>query len=455
MRILVTVLAVLVLSGVAFAPPHTPEEPSSDVFEEWELLLPMQPTWVGVADTVYGYWQNGIWESVDKGESWSEIHHFTGYSECRALFVDSRGSILASRLSRGALQLGKYRGGASRTWSEPLAFECQEHFWKMCEDPLGGDLFVGEYAGEWEDTCAFIYKSPDGGDTWDRVYDGTERHVHFVAADPYSGYLYASIGDGEDRRKVMRSTDTGETWETIIPSTFPCSHPVSIVFTPSRRFFGSDCANNRVYSTSDDSVLVDNLVLTGDENTYVWCMSKNTDGVIVAGTRVPWFEGTVPGIYVSQDHGQNWSRVKNWGVQPERFGVEWMSNFDGEGYAYYHENVTGKTYRFRVGYQGPVEAEFPLGHPTQFLLGLARPNPFTRGTTIYFEIPKSVEVVLRIYDVAGRLVRVLEDSPRPPGRYAAVWDSQGISGACVAPGVYFCRLEAGEFTETRKVVLLR
>jgi flagellar hook assembly protein FlgD len=64
-------------------------------------------------------------------------------------------------------------------------------------------------------------------------------------------------------------------------------------------------------------------------------------------------------------------------------------------------------------------------------------------------------VTLAVYDVAGRLVSVLVDGEMPAGSHEAVWDGRGAGGAAAASGVYFYKLAAPEFSETRKMVLLR
>ena len=83
------------------------------------------------------------------------------------------------------------------------------------------------------------------------------------------------------------------------------------------------------------------------------------------------------------------------------------------------------------------------------------PNPFNPATRIEFGLRESVRVSLRIYDAAGRLVRVVSGEQLSPGRYARIWDGKDANGSGVASGVYFYRLDAGSFTETKKMVLLR
>ena len=83
------------------------------------------------------------------------------------------------------------------------------------------------------------------------------------------------------------------------------------------------------------------------------------------------------------------------------------------------------------------------------------PNPFHLQTTIKYQIPDAGGVSLRAYDSSGRLVKVLVDEEKPAGSYASRWDGKNISGQEVPSGVYFCRLQTGEFVSTRKVILVR
>jgi hypothetical protein len=93
--------------------------------------------------------------------------------------------------------------------------------------------------------------------------------------------------------------------------------------------------------------------------------------------------------------------------------------------------------------------------PVASYLSQNYPNPFNPATTIRFGLTARATVSLRIYDAAGRLVRVLVGEPRDAGRYSEDWDGRDNAGRSVASGVYFYRLQAGAFEQTRKMVLLR
>lgn len=83
------------------------------------------------------------------------------------------------------------------------------------------------------------------------------------------------------------------------------------------------------------------------------------------------------------------------------------------------------------------------------------PNPFNPSTSIEFLLPGRSHVRVDVYDVAGRLVTTLLDEKRQAGRHTVEWDGRGNSGGIASSGVYFYRLRAGKFEQTRKMILLR
>jgi hypothetical protein len=95
------------------------------------------------------------------------------------------------------------------------------------------------------------------------------------------------------------------------------------------------------------------------------------------------------------------------------------------------------------------------GPPEVTYMSQNHPNPFNPTTTIPFGLAAPGAVALRIYDVGGRLVRVLVDANLGAGRYELTWNGTDLNGNKVASGVYFYRLTAPSFVETKKLILLR
>ena len=88
--------------------------------------------------------------------------------------------------------------------------------------------------------------------------------------------------------------------------------------------------------------------------------------------------------------------------------------------------------------------------PTRFALHSAYPNPFNPSTQLRFDVPSASQVSLRIFDLTGREVTTLVDGRREPGVYRTTWNAGSL-----ATGVYFARLDAGDFTQTQKLLLLK
>jgi hypothetical protein len=86
----------------------------------------------------------------------------------------------------------------------------------------------------------------------------------------------------------------------------------------------------------------------------------------------------------------------------------------------------------------------------KFWFGQNFPNPFNPVTTLQFFIPKRSHVTIKLYDVSGREVITVVDEDLGPGRHTRILHAGGLSS-----GIYFCRMKAAGFVETRKIVLLK
>jgi hypothetical protein len=88
--------------------------------------------------------------------------------------------------------------------------------------------------------------------------------------------------------------------------------------------------------------------------------------------------------------------------------------------------------------------------PLQFELGHGRPNSFGNVTSIRYATPLHTHVSIRLFDVTGRAVQTLVDGPVVPGYHASALRTAGLNA-----GVYFCRMRAGEFSATGRLMLIK
>ncbi len=96
------------------------------------------------------------------------------------------------------------------------------------------------------------------------------------------------------------------------------------------------------------------------------------------------------------------------------------------------------------------ERKIPGLTPDKFKLSSNYPNPFNPTTTIPYQVPETVPVKIDLFNILGRQVTSLVDKEQSPGFYEAKLDGSNLSS-----GMYFYRIQAGDFTETKKLLLIK
>ncbi|MBC8204106.1 MAG: T9SS type A sorting domain-containing protein, partial [FCB group bacterium] len=139
------------------------------------------------------------------------------------------------------------------------------------------------------------------------------------------------------------------------------------------------------------------------------------------------YAGIYPAVIWSEDHFE-------FDVLPDSDGDSWSAAADWI--------CTGELF--------PGETSVDITVPETYTLCPPYPNPFNAEMTVEFEVPRASEISLSIFDVQGRLVDVIASGQYSPGFHRAHWNGDGF-----ASGVYFLRMEAGNFAACRKVMLIK
>jgi len=152
------------------------------------------------------------------------------------------------------------------------------------------------------------------------------------------------------------------------------------------------------------------------------------------------------GVHFSSDYGVNWiSRNEGFGSNPP-YDVYQFILSNNTLYALttpyiwkrpYNEIITGVT---KLNNTLPVTCQLYQNYP----------NPFNPVTKIRFDLPKNTYTKLIIYDMLGREIETIVNEQLVAGSYEVNWDARSYSG-----GVYYYRLQAGDFVETRKMILVK
>jgi hypothetical protein len=128
--------------------------------------------------------------------------------------------------------------------------------------------------------------------------------------------------------------------------------------------------------------------------------------------------------------------------------------FQGLAGQAYNQADGGYCFRIWDPAQGVDDGSQP-NLPKEFALGQNYPNPFNPTTNVKYDVPRRSSVKLTVYNVLGQRVKTLVDEVKNPGSYSIGWDGSTDGGSSVSSGIYFYKMEAGSFVQTKKMVLMK
>jgi len=100
-------------------------------------------------------------------------------------------------------------------------------------------------------------------------------------------------------------------------------------------------------------------------------------------------------------------------------------------------------------------ADLGIAIPDEFAIHQNYPNPFNPVTTLRYDLPENGLVNITIYDMLGRQVKTLVNQTQDAGYRSVVWDATNDYGKPVSAGIYLYQIHAGEYMQTKKMVLLK
>ncbi len=160
------------------------------------------------------------------------------------------------------------------------------------------------------------------------------------------------------------------------------------------------------------------------------------------------------GVYLSTNAGANWNLEVSTGAEMFSYDYKKITNDSIDvwcvGSTGGSSGYIGKLYKARIGNRLVGINNFISETPSVFRLYQNYPNPFNPKSKIKFQISKTSYVILSVYDISGREVATLVNERLGTGTYDVSFDGSGLSG-----GVYFYKLTVGNFSETKKMVLVK
>jgi ligand-binding sensor domain-containing protein len=365
-----------------------------------------------------------------------------------------------------------------------------------------------------------LVRSTDGGSSWTNIGGGlpysnvrallnVDSYPFNILAGMVSGRISMSTNYGDnwtafpaeseqlpflaDINCILKKGNSSNFWVGteigvyLLPQYYPLSTWVPIntglpsVETKVRSIIEKDGevfagTNSGVFQLNGSNWYDKNFGLT---NTNVTALAS-IGGYLFAGTS----QGSVGGVYISSDNGNNWTLSLNdpWvtsiltigsnifvgsfgnGIwRSTNYGNTWSQINDGFGSGAYYVLSLGldNQYIF-AGTSASSIWRRPLSQvvtdtqeetnlqPKEFSLSQNYPNPFNPSTTIYFSVQSSEFVTLKVFDVLGNEAATLVNEEKPAGVYEVEFNASGLSS-----GIYFYKIQTSSFVETKKMILLR
>jgi WD40 repeat protein len=148
-------------------------------------------------------------------------------------------------------------------------------------------------------------------------------------------------------------------------------------------------------------------------------------------------------------------RLSDGALVQEYIGLAWDIAFSPDGETYCYGMTDGSLVLAGGGLAAVGDDDHQLAGPAAAQLWQNFPNPFNPSTAIQFELTVPCRVDLQVYSASGRRIVSLVEDQLPHGRHEVVWNGRNDAGRPVASGIYFYRLKAGGFSETRRMLLVK
>jgi hypothetical protein len=324
---------------------------------------------------------------------------------------------------------------------------------------------------------AFIKTDSTGSQEWSQIYD-----------------IYIELDNSGARPSGIYFQQTQDGGYAIISSTYSYVNSIDYYFIKtnsigeiqwSQTYGGSEVDIGRYFQQTEDGGYIIVGYTGGENNLYdIWLIKTDSDGneewnnTFHSGNDKGYFvQQTIDGGYIIIGTKRNSSAMENdvWLIKTNSDGnEEWNKVIGGSGIDYGFSGqqtedggyiIGGATNSYGNGEfdvwliktdsDGVVEIESKPISPNTYNIHQNHPNPFNPKTTLHYDLPEDAMVNITIYDMMGRVIKTMVNSQQNAGFKSIQWDATNNQGQPVSAGVYLYSIEAGEFRQTKKMVLLK
>ncbi|OGU77134.1 MAG: hypothetical protein A2W11_11305 [Ignavibacteria bacterium RBG_16_35_7] len=409
------------------------------VFSSLSIKLSAQSGW---------FWQNPL----PQGQTLKDVHVF---DEHTSITVGEAGTII--KTTDGGISWVSLTGAGS--------------------DRLNSVYFIDSNTGWIVGNDGKIFKTTNGGTSWSTQISGVTDPLYSVY------FINSSTGwiSGEDNT-ILKTTNGGTNW-IFLQGVFPKSVE-SIYFTDEN----NGCAAGIDYNGSNYFGVIIKTTDGGTNWTNQWSgnwllsihftdsnngwaagagiILKTTDGGTSWNTQITGTSYQLYSIHFS-DYNFGWASGYDGStssgiiLNTTNGGIIWNPTIIGADTVLYSIHFADLYYGWTVGDNGTilhttnggvsfVEGEQIDEVPAEFLLTQNYPNPFNPSTKIRYSVPKSSNVIIKVFDILGNEIETLANEEKPAGTYEINWYAANLPS-----GIYFYTINAGSFIETKKMILIK
>jgi hypothetical protein len=382
---------------------------------------------------LYAAKENGVYRSTDNGRTWVSCNLGSLYSV--AVDVDSDGRIFVGvgdgifrstddcTSWRRSLLTQRVNPGGGISLTPIVALEV-----------LDGDEILAGTIGDG------VYRSSDHGSTWALANSGLTGGEFYEIEQGAGGIVYAAGYAG-----VFRSMNKGISWSQRLPYLLHGTVYGLATGDSAEVFAGISYIEGEagVFRSTDAAATWTKI---GLQHVAVTGLAYDFHGLLFAAVPDDWNPANT-GVYMTTKPFGQWDQVIDGLPMKESMSVA----FTPDGHVVVGTQYCG-IYRSREAVGAPILSAHNYFEDRSLTFHLEQnfPNPFNPSTTIEYDIPSRTQVSLKVYNVIGQEVTVLVDEEQPAGHKSVQFDASALPS-----GVYLYRLAAGEFTETKKLVVLR
>jgi hypothetical protein len=340
-------------------------------------------------------------------------------------------------------------------------------------------------------TSTFVYRTSNGGTNWTQVFTQTNGYVDAIwMKNALLGFMVGNPVSG--RWSLWKTTNGGVNWDStglyLQQSASETGWRNSLTVFNNSIWFGTN--NSRLYFTSNYGANWTALSTAPEINSSaVWVCSMDSSKLYMGGSNayfsftggVSWelvpcpgagnFNGFCGGILGVANNGNNYPQplwairgnsnvyVIDWSPNPEYTAPSGNYNHMATDYFYRYYYVS-QPYTWIVRSNGGITRNslFRGGAvrtistviPEAYSLKQNFPNPFNPTTKVRFNLPKTAFVTIKVYDILGREVSTIVNEELHAGEYEASYDAGSLSS-----GIYYYRLDAGDYSGVKKMILIK